>query len=126
MKKIKGSINSISLTIYATKTLTEFKEGARLFTAGLEEGSGILFDFGQTQVISMENSGVQEDLCVLYFHKFSKYGIVQEVQVMKADTYGPYNSQGFYNECLELKKSFCDMNNVVVGSILLLNDSPDA
>ena len=126
MKKITGSINSILLTVYVPETLGEFKEGARLLSNGLDREEGILFNFGKKQSIQMENGGVDIDLRVLYFNKFSKCGIVQEAQTMKANTYGPYQSTGVYSQCLELSEEFCEKFNIKEGAVLILHKVLDA
>jgi len=121
MRQVTGSINTIPVTIQVLETLVEFREGARIFE--IKHNNGLLFNFGKPQVLLMENSNVPYDLKVLYFHKFSKYGIVDRVETMKANTYGPYSSIYFYDVCLELSDDFCAKNKIGVGSILTLNDS---
>lgn len=123
MKKINATINSVQVILYVPEDLHEYREGARLIDGGLEYNTGMLFNFSSKQQILMENSNVPDDLRILYFNDFSKYGIVLETQDMDKNTYGPYTSSGLYSICLELKKNFCEAHGVTVGSFLILEET---
>lgn len=125
MKTVPASINTIPLTLHIPQTLHEFREGARLLNSNLEFSEGLLFNFGKSQVLIMENSGVQCDINVLYFHKFTKYGIVEEIKTLTAQDSSPISSNSFYSICVELRKDFCELNNITIGSLLILKESID-
>lgn len=122
MRIINGFLDGMPVSVNVTETLEEYREGARLLNRALNNSEGILFNFRNSNKIVMENSGVEEDLSILYFHKFTKYGIVQDVKELKANCADPITSNGSYELALEMKKSFCKSNNIKKGSILILKE----
>lgn len=120
MKKVNGILEGVTLEIIVPQTLNEFKEGARLLGGTLQYNQALLFDFKSPMQIVLENSGVEHDLQVLYFPRFSKCGIAEESKILKAFDVSHVNSTGFYPIALELRQDFCKTNNIGKGSTLFI------
>jgi hypothetical protein len=122
MKKVKGTINGIAITLHVPETLPEFKEGARNSGGYLLENEGYLFNFRKAMQIKMENSGVQQELALLYMHPFTKYGVVEELKFMKENSSTRITSYGFYQIAIELRGDFVRNNHIEPNAILILNE----
>lgn len=122
MRKISGLLDGVPVSLHLAKSRQEYRDGVRTLGGKLTESEGILFDFGAPMQILLENSGVSQDLCVLYFSKFRKYGIVEEVKTLNAFDSNATSSVGFYQIAIELPDSFCRNHQIRKGSTLILKE----
>jgi uncharacterized membrane protein (UPF0127 family) len=120
MKKVSGMLDGVLIELEVAQTLNQYKEGVRLSGGTLHFNAGMLFDFGAPMQILLENSGVDQDLQVLYFSKFKKYGVVEETSTLKAQDPKAVASKGFYPIAIELRKDFCEQHRIGKGSTLIL------
>lgn len=121
MKQTQALVNGVSVTINIPETFLEYREGARLKNS-LELDEGYLFNFRKNDYIILENSGVNYDLRVFYFDKFKKFGTSLESKVLIKNDSSPISSSYVYPIALELRKDFCDLNNLNESIILSLKD----
>lgn len=122
MRKVKAKIDSIPVTLHVAETEEEYREGARTLGGTLEVDEGILFDFSKNpQRLGMENSGVNQNLALLFFITIGRAGIVSEVGGLDKQDATPKYSKGVYGYVVELREDFCKANRIKQGSILTLD-----
>lgn len=123
MRVVKAKIDSIPIILHKPETLLEYREGVRGLGGSLHPDHGMLFDFSiNPTYISMENSGVNCDLTLLFFLFLGKHGVVSETLYLTSGQDVPTSSKGVYSYVLELRKDFCDTWSIKQGSILTLGE----
>ena len=122
MKKVDATINGIHIIVNIPETLHEFKEGARLSEGTLLDNEGYYFQFGKRERLRFENSGVQQDLKVLFLSDpIGNSSVVQEDKYMHRMSGTHVVSDYVYENALELRADFCQVNDIGKGAILQLN-----
>jgi len=124
MRQISAVIDSIPITLNVPEELKEFREGVRLSGGRLQEHEGYLFNFKTPSILYFENSGVDEDITLLFFNAFidEKMGVVSGVKSLKAQSTSIVSSENPYAIALELRADFCITNKIGEGSILSIQE----
>lgn len=116
-----GLVDSIPLKVYVPETTQEFREGVRL-VGSLGPNDGMLFNFNKHERLIFENSGVNQDISILFFDDLSNdQAIVSEICILKANSPQWVTTRYPHAMALEVSVDFCRLNKIQVGSIVSIS-----
>lgn len=124
MRRCKALIDGLVFTLHIPETEGEYHEGVRLLGGNLSEYDGVLFNFNFRSRLMFENSGVSQDLVVLFFDCLIRdsVGTVAEVVLLNKGSSEARSSEGMYAVAVELRKDTCDSNSIGRGSIITVQE----
>jgi uncharacterized membrane protein (UPF0127 family) len=123
MRIVHAVIDGIDIKLNVMETAGEFREGARILNRQLALTEGLLFAFGGSSLLSFENSGVDQDLNLLFFDENSP--VVREIKTLKANCSDVVTSESFCSSAIELRADFCKAMGIKEGSIVSITKIED-